>query len=109
VEADLTLKYYDVDFYNQPVDRAELDVVGVGDSRNAIDVLKGENGTTTMTESWDVLYRIQNDTGSGSFGFQINIDAANYGFWCLGLERVTLTTRWIDIVSVVRRDTATNN
>jgi len=95
VEAELILKYYDVDFYDQPVDRAELDVVGVGDSRNAIDVLKGKSGSTTMTKSWNVFYQIKHDTGSGFFGLQINIDAANYGLWCLGLREAILTTRSI--------------
>jgi hypothetical protein len=99
--ATITLVYFDVDFLDQSVWNAELDVVGIGvDNVYAVDVLKGRNGTTRMTKIWDVFCQIQ-CAQSDSIGFQINIDAAHdYHYWCLGLDSVTFTTKWTNNFTV---------
>ncbi len=95
VGANITFKYLDADFNDVSVwDTPEVDIVGVGDSSFAVDVLKGKEGQASSAE-WEVLSQIQNDSASGYLGFQVNIDALhNEMYWCLTPKSATLTTTW---------------
>jgi len=93
--ANITFKYSDADFNDVSVwDTPEVDIVGIGDSSFAVDVLKGKEGQASSAK-WEVLSQIQNDAGSGYLSFQINIDSLhNEMYWCLKAETATLTTIW---------------
>ncbi|RUM94696.1 MAG: hypothetical protein DSZ28_01875, partial [Thiothrix sp.] len=93
--ANITFKYSDADFNDVSVwDTPEVDIVGIGDSSFAVDVLKGKEGQTSSAK-WPVLSQIQNDASSGYLGFKINIDSLhNEMYWCLKAETATLTTIW---------------
>ncbi|MCF6203027.1 MAG: hypothetical protein L3J59_05045 [Methylococcaceae bacterium] len=95
VSAKLSLNYADADFNDVSVwDEPEVDIVGIGDSSFSLEVLKGTNGSASTT-SWNVLNQIENDSASGSLGFQVNIDALhNNSYWCLVVKTATLTTYW---------------
>ncbi len=95
VDANITFKYSDADFNDVSVwETPEVDIVGIGDSSFAVDVLKGKEGQASSA-TWGALNQIQNDSVSGYLGFQINIDSLhNEMYWCLKVEAATLTTVW---------------
>jgi len=93
--SNITFKYSDADFNDVSVwETPEVDIVGIGDSSLAVDVLKGKEGQASLA-TWGALNQIQNDSGSGYLSFQINIDSLhNEMYWCLKAETATLTTVW---------------
>ena len=95
VGANITFKYSDADFNDVSVwETPEVDIVGIGDSSLAVDVLKGKEGQASLA-TWGALNQIQNDSGSGYLSFQINIDSLhNEMYWCLKAETATLITVW---------------
>jgi len=95
VDANITFKYSDADFNDVSVwETPEVDIVGIGDSSFAVDVLKGKEGQAGSA-TWSALTPIKNDSGSGYLGFQVNIDSLhNEMYWCLKVETATLATIW---------------
>lgn len=89
--AKLCVRYWDVDFNDQPAHTAELDVVQFG--KDSIGTLTGENGQW-RTMCWNVKTQLIENTGP-TIPFVVNIDAAHdFDFWAVTIDYATLTTVW---------------
>ena len=89
--ATLSMKYGDVDFYDQGAFNAELDVVQFGPG--SLDVLKGYNNSWEGA-SWDVKDRVSANTGD-FIDFAVNVDAVHtYDYWAVYLCEAVLQTDW---------------
>jgi hypothetical protein len=90
--ATIELSYFDADFNDQSMfSNLEVDIVGIGDSSHAVDVLKGFNNRSNTSE-WSVVNQLRRS--SDQLRFQVNIDALQTGSWCLEARNATLQTLW---------------
>ncbi len=92
LSATLTMKFGDVDFYDQDAFHAELYVVQFGPG--SLDVLKGYNNSWEGM-SWDVKDRIPTNEDVMDIAFAVNVDAAHdYPHWAVYLDTALLNTHW---------------